>query len=741
MASTTFRRYTYAIRVEGIGDVVAAANDKRYRWSWGASQFDDGGAFDSDSLYKTALLRWPSESEARIDPRGGDPTLSALTFQLRTTSDVLTYFWQGEPAPIANLTASLSRTDTSVSLTATGLANGTQVYIGREVCKLGAESPSGTYAILRGQLSTRAEPHDVDGDLEVFSAMWPGALAGRLVDLIKIPLDATAYTDEVLVWRGVLRDVEFAGGVTTLRSDDLMSMVKGTKIYRNPWQIPGGSKAWDLSRYGSPAAGSGVSGTRRALVLAGDQYLVDAAWRRETGAAVGWLVQLDDWATAFGGGIDPPNGFDDCLDLDKREVFTTVRTAPSNVDSPGDNDLPLSQEPGKLILQLLLSSPDGGNDATYDTGIEQIGGEVRADIVDKDAILAWNDTVRHLVTLDNWYLGLDGADPVELYDEVQRILYLCGATLGQSSSGKITVLPLADAATLGLSSAISQSQVLSVEDLTVRRGLYDAIGRIAVKYNRRPGREADLLNATDVIKSARLPRGQSDTFEVDATAITSRAAVRNLAVNYLQRYHAPIIEITLRCLTTADYWPGDLVTLTHDQIPAAGAKGISGGLCLVVGRRESFDDTSHELLLDLWYVGQSIERTGFVAPSARIAAGGVSSTGAGAYDLTMEANAYTTDRSPLTADAEGFESTWSGASAAARLCDQYGAVRDASVTVTGVSGNVVSISGCGVTPVAGDVLRLDTYADCTTESQEQWAFVSDADNLLDGTDAAKEYTS
>ena len=56
--------------------------------------------------------------------------------------------------------------------------------------------------------------------------------------------------------------------------------------------------------------------------------------------------------------------------------------------------------------------------------------------------------------------------------------------------------------------------------------------------------------------------------------------------------------------------------------------------------------------------------------------------------------------------------------------------------------NTIVLTGVPNTPPSnGDIVRMAPYGLCVATQQQQWAYISDAFNLLNGVDPAKEYRS
>lgn len=722
----TSGRYLYAIRIEGIGDNTASAANRCYRWTWARTFFDVAGTSDPDDLYKPALLRWPKELEFSVDFRTGDPTMGSLTFELRRTADVLTHFWAGVPARLAKLNGALTAAASSVVLDTAGVSG--TVYLGREAILLGSESPSKTYAITRAQLLTSAQQHD-DG-VQVYGSMHPTTLAGRLVELLRVSLDSSGYSTEMVRWSGVARRCYGSGAdQTILEVDSVLALIKSTDIYQNPWALTVG-QSLDEGADRLPASGYGAhprtdTSTSRALVMVDDSSALVLGYKTDgDGEAVvfrnlGELVGLPLVPTMRG--------------VSFREIFSSAPAQPSNNASPTTLTLPLQGDPGKLILQLLLTTANdgvsGSNDSTYDTGINQLAGNIPASLIDKTSFERWGAEQE---TLTSFYIGHDGDDALNLFDLIQEILAPRGASLMQAQGGKLEIATLNDAAVFGTSNTITQSQVVSVGDGIVQdRKLEEVLERVTFKYNDRPVIGGDIINATDVVNERLLHRGTSTRLDMFVRGLTSRPVVTILLQSFVARFHAPIIEYSLECLSTADYWPGEVVSITHDKLIAGSVVGVTSAVCLVTSRREALDEQGHTIFYRLLNVGEVFGDVGYIAPSAQVA-----SWAAGTSKLTVKANTFTSSADEvLSTDVAGF-----AVNDVLQLTDEYGTVRDGGFIATTILGHVITTSGMGVTPVDGDIVRVATYTSLVTSQKEDWAFTSQADGTL-SSDTAKDYTS
>lgn len=741
----------FALRVEALGDQNATTSSRLWRWCESRHFFDDADTSDPDQLYRPGLLRWPRELAFSIDFRTAEARLGRQTFELRPTPEVLQAFWSDVPGVAACLQSVLSgqASATNVDLDKGDLA-GETIFNGREAIELGpvaVDQGDGVFRYadsVRGVLGTSPRRHEPDGDHECFLTPHPTTLAGRLVQMIEVDLSG-GYSTERVRFAGVLKKVLWRRSRIVLEVDNALSLLRGTKIYRNPWSPPEdwNGRVWRLEDVGSPDAGKSAT-EKRVLVQVdgGGAYSL----RYKTASPLGVLLDLDDLPGSTFGGSPHDDDLENLQGKSIRELASSHRDAPSNVDAPATNTLPLQQEPGKLMLQLLLSTDNagspGGNDDEYDTGVGTIAGDIPAALVDKEGILRWNERVKHQ-PLDNFYLGRDGPEPVDLYPLLQRICRLYNSSLTQVRGGLISIARMEDGATLGTANAIGQLDVTSTEGLSADRGLHDTMDRVTVRYDGVPGAEAHVLNAEDVLKLERGPRGEHESLTLDATGMSSFDAAYNIALRYIQRFHAPITIFSFEVLGDVDYWPGDVVSLTHSALPSKGRLGVEEAICLITSRRERLDGSlpgdegregTHKIALVMLYVGELFDAVGYIAPTATVHSASLVSPGV--YDIKVNANDYTKVGGPgLLADAEGFETT-----DAVQLVSEHWELVDGNGLVVSVDDTTIRVGNLSVAPVEGQILRVARYSLCSERQKETWAYISDADNELDG-DEAKEYFS
>ncbi len=758
--------YQYSVRIEGVGDVSAStATNKLTRYCFGRAGFDAPATVDPDSLYTDGLLAWPGELATEIDFLAGRAVTGDQTFDIAETDANRATFYRTRHTELTTLVADMTATQTTIDLAMSGVDG--VVYLEREAIDVDGASETNPsagvyrYNCTRAVLETQARSHasSETDDRAVYSTQH--ILAGRLVQLVRTPLDASSAYDEAVRWSGFLRNVtriaHSDGAALRLHVDSLLQRVEQTPILLDLAQgvvelasvddvslIARGRFLLNTSAE-ALAGGRNVTGTRQAIVIIDDQYLARASY-----------VPFQD-ATVFGANVTAlefvgpgarPRDADAVLDLSGRpvrEVFSSASFAPSNEDTPGDNTLPLQADRGELLLQLLTSTRNAstaGSNGSYDTGVDALAGEMPSSLIDLDALAQWATTGQ---PYDDILIGAEAA-PVKLGELVRSLLAPDLSVLTVTREGKLTVKRMADLDQYGsTSNVLDGNNVLSVV-VEQDRQLYDAVDRFVLRFDEQPGVGFSTISAQDKIKYKRQPRGEHDTFEATARGVRDRDLALSLATAIIQRYHDAIPVVTVATNPLEDHDVGDVLRVTHPQIlDGAGAYGVTSQVMLVISRREVFTDTEHFITYKLADVGLTHPRDGYITPSWKVSAWS-------SPTLTVEANAFTATYAAAPGDPLGDGSSRQDIDAC-DAGDKLDLVRDGAILVEALevasvtrasnaialtTASVTALSGAGVTPAAGDILRVTKYASAVTSQQDDWIFVADASNAL-GSDTAKTY--
>lgn len=759
--------YQYSVRIEGVGDVSAStATNKLTRYCFGRAGFDAPSTVDPDSLYTDGLLAWPGEIATEIDFLAGRAVTGDQTFDLAETDAIRATFYRTRHTELTTLAADMTATQTTIDLALSGVDG--VVYLEREAIDVDGSSETNPsagvyrYNCTRAVLETQARSHasSETDDRAVYSTQH--ILAGRLVQLIRTPLDASSAYDETVRWSGFLRNVtriaHSDGAALRLHVDSLLQRIEQTPILLDLAQgvaMINGIDEVSLVAHGddfplnkeapSFAGGRNVTGTREALVIIDDQYLAVADYAPFSDPTVfGAVIRL----LRFVGPGRQPRNVDEALDLRRRpvrEVFSSASFAPSNEDTPAVNTLPLRSNRGELLLQLLTSTRNGataGPNGAYDTGVDALAGEFPIGLIDTDEILQWATTGQ---PYDDILIGAEAA-PVNLGELVRSLLAPDLSVLTVTREGKLTVKRMADLDRYGdTSNVLDGDNVLSIV-VEQDRQLYDAVDRFVLRFNEQPGIGFSTISAQDKIKYKRQPRGEHDTFEATARGVRDRDLALSLAAAIIQRYHDAIPVVTVATNPLEDHDVGDVLRVTHPQIlDGAGAYGVTSQIMLVISRREVFTDAEHYITYKLADVGLTHPRDGYITPSWEVSAWS-------SPTLTVEANAFTATYAAAPGDPLGDGSSRRDIDAC-DAGDKLDLVRDGAILIEALevasvtrasnaikltTASVTALSGAGVTPAAGDILRVTKYASAVTTQQDDWIFVADASNAL-GSDTAKTY--
>ena len=773
--SITSGRFILACRIEGLGKASNDNTDGRYRWVTSRSALDAPDTVDPQNLYKDALQFWPSELGFTADFRGGDSNVGTQTFKFLGNSTLWEQVMRYQHGVVGQVGAEIEATDAYVDLDTSGLT-GTTIFLEREAILLGTESgvllsryqADGAGDGARGVLGTTAKAHGAAAadDKECFSTC--NELSGRTIELLRINQDASSAYDETVVWSGVLRTIRAPSpDQIVITADSAMSLLRGAKLMRQQWHGTVTRVAhWGLNMYhvdptgmrqGTPTVpfpSAGYDGNRKFVISDGSVCGIAPYETVETNPESARIHINRPAAQILPFGDSPVFGpFEQwpTVGTEFYEVLSSSSASISNAEVEAKNTLPLASNPGILLLQILLTTEKGGNHATYDTGIANMAGGIPASLVNVEQIERWTHnnfgTDKHtFFGLTSFHLGADG-EPEELDDVVKRILSPFQAVLIQGENGKLEVASFADSIPFRASNTISEAQILSPDVvITQDRRIQDAIDNIDVDYNSWPGKESDLLHVQDAYNHLRKLPGWASELTIDMGGISNTQYARSLAEQLVILYHNPIPILTLETTRLANYWPGDVVSVTHPFIfGAAAVRSVTNAAMLVIGRTEVLDFNGHSIRYELAFVGALYTRTGRIAPAARV----VNYTEALSLILTTQ-NVYTSStegqglfRQDVPEDTD-LTDLWEVGDYI-QICDEYGTVRagNDAVLITAVGDQTLTIDDTtlGTNPVANDIIRVSAYGSATEDQQDRFCFIANATNRLGVDDDGYDYTA
>lgn len=739
------------LEIESIGPTAG-----QWRFAkFGREQFDQPASADPDSLYLGGvLLDWPQTlpGSLRFLP-GSKPRLGKQTFRLRRTPEVREALF-GRPDVAARATAGVSATDTAIPTNTTGLTG--LLHWERETMVINSESPAGTYNVTRGSHGTAATAHPADVDPEIFST--PGrALPLRVLRLGRAPYSSTGYSDEITEYYWMMRRFSAPDpGVIQIEGESVLSWVYRAKLMRRQWhgRVTVTSEADEVlgvlpviiggDQLGaSPMAGKSVTGRRFCSLLLEGFGLYSTEWTyvdANNPSTTKASIRMDESNTTSLAGSPLPV---QQIPLGTRcwEVATTAPGAPASVDSPGLDDIPLSSKPEEHLLQVLLTTEDGGAHATYDVGGTDdpdrganLGLGVPPALVNEDAILAWGRGVSGM-TFDRLHLGTEG-EPVAATAHIRRLLDPLLSYLSNDSVGRITVLQLADALPFGSTATLGfEDGVIGTPSFDPR--IEDSYDRADVYFDDVPPWGPTRVEGDSDKKYRRNPRGEHDDVQIRADGIGDQSLALALSAMHIARHHEGIPRINVRARRDYDFEVGARISFTHPKVYRLdndATFGIVDGTCLVAGRRPQRTSEGHWIDYELLFVGAIYEGEAYIAPSAEVAS--YTSGSITVVDSTFSED----DLDPIHADVQGFE-----VGDLIQITDEFGTVRPgaSAIKITAISGNVISHdaayapSGSDV-PSAGNIVRVASYSSSSTTQRANWAYKADANNRL-GSDAAKTY--
>jgi hypothetical protein len=421
-----------------------------------------------------------------------------------------------------------------------------------------------------------------------------------------------------------------------------------------------------------------------------------------------------------------------------KEVHTTFVQDVSNSASPDTWTLPLSRDPATLILQLLTTFPNNGtprSNGDYDLGLDNLAGGVPLSLIDVDSIINWSSRVAGAIRIDNLWLGLEGEE--KLFDVVSKILRAFGSVLCVGREGKLTIASLSDTVRADqINNTIEEKDIESngfYQDLHIE----DSLIRAQVQYALVPGVGTSQIDTLDDIKNRRLAVGGRSQIEINADFIADNFFAQSISQSLLYRFRYPPSTVVITTLPHKSFYPGDSVKVSHSQMFNHKAKGVSEGVFLVIGRKETLggdnDPTvgglgTHTITYTLSFVGAVYNRLQrYIAPS-----GSITAWSGGTKRITIAENEYSdTYNEFMERDSDGFQ-----AGDFIQIVDQYGTVEEALCEIDSVSGNnIFLVSSPTHTPIAGDIIRVVSYGDASTFQTDTWAFIADEDGLVDGLSA------
>ena len=766
-------------KVEGLGDAAAAHDDKRWRWSQLYQETTTGGG----DLYVPVMVDFPSSFAAEVDFRGARSSLGGFSFEMQAQGtgasgiDTASRFYRSRYVPVGFLGLALAAADLTITIVdaagtaITSLSLPLGIALERECLVLTAHSGSGVYVCKRGEFGTVAAAHSIGAadDTAIFESEHWHIPADREVVLFRCQRNRD-LTNEETITRGVVRGVsspspdrirvDCAGPLELLQLRQLCS-----RLWRASLNIKSANslipvlseETWNDPDYAKPAArdDSDVTGDFRMLLMLDGKSAVNQFWealstRFTPNARIQAVTsrESDGLTRPFAGS---PLLIDVSQFASKQcwEFFSLHPDAPglnaagAKLGAAEVNGIALSSNLFVALLQCLLTTPDGGNHATYDLGdstnrrlYDNLGFGVGSTLVNITGIEDLALELADLGRMPLLHFGVkgEGFDGLEFFQEALKVL---GCVLTSGDDGKLSVVRFRDVARLSTPS-IPQADVVGIPRQFKR--ITDTFDSLVVEYADIPGVGTITDTFDDVINQRRLLSGRHRSSSLKAGGIADRDLFRGpIIARHVQRYHYPIPQIDIETLRSQDHWPGDMVKLTHNKIYGPDSRGVTEATMLVTGRNESIKDGT--IGYNLLYVGAAYARVGLIAPSAEVL-----SYDTGTNLLAFPSNeVYSTVVGPgddLTSDKGA--TTWPVGSFVMILRKALG-IRDAGpFEVTAVGSGTVTLDADPIGIIPGDVMVPAEYQDVKDNDSvalAKWIWMADSSDTL-GTDldAAYEWT-
>lgn len=326
-----------------------------------------------------------------VSVRVADLASAAATESLQTGDRIISHLFRPQALPFLRLVTTLSAGATSFALGPTGLT-GTLIFIERECIKLGVESPTGTYALSRGQFGTDAVAHNYGVNNELRTPIpvyrYLPNFETRRCAIIAGQQSASNTQYWRVLFHGLVRSVQPAPGCAEwqFQCEDLIAVLGRTWTPRTfpvalvrratAGEVAISGKSDDLNitieLEGTPADFSALS--------SGDWVDVGGEVMALSGKTSPNLLHVKGRERALLGtnlfSKDFPTTYSQTDDTESLTAFQLQRVA-------FDSEFPIAYDGGGIVRKLLHSRDgDGSLSANYDVYKSGIGCGLRAGFVD-----------------------------------------------------------------------------------------------------------------------------------------------------------------------------------------------------------------------------------------------------------------------------------------------------------------------------------------------------------------------
>lgn len=708
---------------------------------------------DGEDLWLPVLEELPNELQWGVNPRTGESITSTLSFVLQPTALTRAFFLRSGWRKAANLAQAIDSSATTIYLDDSGAAQNQMVMIGQECIQLRTHNGAGEYDCYRAALGTVAAAHNVGAeyDVEVFIASHGHNLYGRLVELVVVDGDAGGLLQdqEVVLWRGVMRGALWDNTGIRLEAASVLDLVRDGKVFRNQWRGRKTGTAVGASEYVAvdpslrflqvetphieEGASTIVSDGARVFALALDEDSLDGPDKATLAPGILGYTQLLAGDTAVP---------EDDLPEELWEVLPIGERGGSNAGDFDDsrhpvNALPLSNDPFKLLLQLLLTTDSGGN-GSWDVGpAPGLGLGLRSDLVDTTAFLRLSSVYGPQLTQARLCLGLKG-EPDSLWELCQELLRPAMQTLGTRSDGTLTVVEFRDSSLLWDVNDLDNDDVpIDAPAPALNPSWLEPVAKVTVKYGARTG-DQERTVTVQAPGASRWPEAYSTNVELPLGGEIDPTRARRHGLAVAARSAWPMASVDVEAMPDLSLWPGDYVRVTLADIPGVDGSGsMAAEGCMVVERAFTLEPWGARYVL-LRTTAARDNRMAGIHLAARV----VSYSDP---NLTIAANAFVQSNHPAGWDQDS--DAWADALALAGVgtiaCDILDS--DLSLrgtcTVASTGNNTLVLSAASTSPVANDVIvptNYDAAEGVDEELFEFFVYMADANSAL-GTDNDDAY--
>lgn len=711
------------ITIESIGNGAA---DRLWRICDGPAP-----SWDTDSVYKEGLRRFPGSIAAEVNFRDGGSTIGGLTFELDANSTLRPLLYDQRREQIDTLQSALAKAATTISLGLTTL-EGTTIILGHEAIHLTTHNGGGSYTCVRDVLDTVDVAHGVgERDyVSVFSAATGPVLRFRKVTFGYVnTATATGYSDEVTLWGGLLTGISAPSPeLIRLDADGLLTLLSKKTINNAPWRSlppPDGVRIPREQDNPEPTSFVGRGSPRAsspALFSVAGKCVVSAAYTAASGYTAVYTKPEDKVAESAPYPVKP-----DAL----WEVYKCDGTGSTSA-------LPFSENLITCCLQILTTTDTAGDNGNYDTGEADLGLGVPQAWIDVSGAEQIRATLGELAVMDRLYLGFDGK-PVKAMEWMQSLLHGIGVALADDD-GTLRFVVLEDNSAL-TTTIITEADIPPPPEFPPpyqARRMDNAFDEVVVNYDFHPGYGTVTDSFEDAVQKYLNRYGDSSQLTLNLEGISSRSKAQALAILAVQTWHQEIPQIDLTVLRTKNsIGVGDLVLLTHPKIYQAtgGTRSVTNQACIVVGKRLEMETAT--IRLRLLNVGVLYNRVGRIAPCARVEAW---TLGTKTLDIKQDYS----DNGFQSGDLTGYTTDAAAFSAGDKvaLCNRDHSLIEDGLEIASVgSTTLVLVSAPSATPVDGNLIKFSSYNQAATQQTDSFAFIADANEVLgSGNDAGYEWT-